>query len=390
MQKHRIQHIINQYKSEKYLNDYTKNVLTKISNCHSSNMGYHYFRCNNDNCNHSHYQYHGCKNRHCPSCNWQKQEQWQENRLSEILPVKYFHVVFTLPHELNCIILGNRKALFKQLFDSASFTLLKLCADPKWLGAMPSISIVLHTWGQQLSFHPHVHCIVSGGGIDKNLNWHNMKKKSKKGYLLPYDVMEPFFKKHFLKAVNRLIEKGQIKVPEKENWKNLKNDLFSKKWIVYAKPPMGSVSQVVEYLARYTYKVAISNSRIISVENGIVNFKYKDYQDGKKTKTMPLKIEEFVRRFQQHILPFRFVKIRHYGILGNFKRRQRINEILKKMNLPCHPIPVKTPYYLRILERYGTDIFLCPKCKTGTLNLIEKVFTRNKGSPLQIPESFTN
>jgi len=348
-------------------------------------LGYHYFRCNDSDCNHLHYQYHGCKNRHCPTCNWQKQEQWQENRLSEILPVKYFHVVFTLPHELNSLILGNRKVLLKQLFDSAAATLLTLCADPKWLGAMPAISMVLHTWGQNLSFHPHVHCIVSGGGMDKDYNWKNLKKKSQKGFLLPYDVMEPFFKKNFVRAVNRLMVYDNIKIPEKMNWKDLKNILHHKQWIVYAKSPMGNVSQVVEYLARYAHKIAISNNRIISINQNQITFKYKDYQDGNKTKVMPLSNHEFLQRFQQHILPFRFVKIRHYGILGNFKRRERINAVLKKMKLPSHPAPTQIPYHLRILEKYGVDIFLCPKCKKGTLILIDKVFPFNKGSPLIEP-----
>jgi len=380
---HRLQEVLLKSNREQFSNTFTSSVLTKLSNCRTSAMGFHYYQCNDSNCNHLHYQYHSCKNRHCPTCNWQKQEQWQEARIYELLPVKYFHVVFTVPHELNSLFLGNRTVLFKQLFDSASHCLLTLSADSKWLGAMPSISAVLHTWGQQLSFHPHLHCIVSGGGVDKQCNWVDLKKKTQLGFLFPYNVMEPMFKKHFLRSVNKMIESGEIVLKDKTLWKPLKELLYNKKWIVYAKSPMGNASQVVEYLARYAHKVAISNHRIVNISDDKVSFKYKDYADGNKTKTMELSINEFTRRFEQHILPFRFVKIRHYGILGNFNRKKRINAILEKMKLPLHPEPVKVPYGLLLLEKFGIDITLCPKCKQGHLVLLNKVYPSNRGSPLQ-------
>jgi len=379
-----LQEVLHKSNSENVSNAFAKSVLTKLSNCRTSAMGYHYYQCDDSSCNHLHYQYHSCKNRHCPTCNWQKQEQWQEARINELLPVKYFHVVFTLPHELNSLFLGNRVALFRQLFDSASHCLLTLSADPKWLGAMPSITAVLHTWGQQLWFHPHLHCIVSGGGVDKDYNWVDLKKKTEFGFLFPYNVMEPMFKQHFLRSVNKMIENGNVALPDKSTWKPLKEKLYNKKWIVYAKSPMGNTSQVVEYLARYAHKVAISNHRIVKVTDENVSFKYKDYADGKKTKTMQLPNNEFTRRFEQHILPLRFVKIRHYGILGNFKRKKRINAILEKMKLPQHPPPVKTPYGLLVLEKFGIDITLCPKCKRGHLVLLKKVYPKNRGSPLAL------
>jgi hypothetical protein len=380
---HRLQEVLLKSNREQFSNAFTSSVLTKLSNCRTSAMGFHYYQCNDSNCNHLHYQYHSCKNRHCPTCNWQKQEQWQEARIYELLPVKYFHVVFTAPHELNALFLGNRTVLFKQLFDSASHCLLTLSTDSKWLGAMPSISAVLHTWGQQLSFHPHLHCIVSGGGVDKHCNWVDLKKKTELGFLFPYNVMEPMFKKNFLRSVNKMIESGDIILKDKSSWKQLKELLYNKKWIVYAKSPMGNASQVVEYLARYAHKVAISNHRIANITDEKVAFKYKDYADANKTKTMELSINEFTRRFEQHILPYRFVKIRHYGILGNFNRKKRINAILEKMNLPLHPEPVKVPYGLLLLEKFGIDITLCPKCKQGHLVLLNKVYPQNRGSPLQ-------
>lgn len=189
---------------------------------------------------HVHYHYHSCHNRHCPSCNWQRQDEWQEARMNELLPVKYFHTVFTIPHELNPLVMGNRSTLFKLLFDSASYCLLKLCKDTKWLGAVPAITAVLHTWGQQLSFHPHVHCIVSGGGADKNHQWHNLKKSVKYGYLFPYHVMEPVYKGYFLEQLNIMVKNARVRLPTGSNWPLLRDSLYKQKWIVYAKQPRGA------------------------------------------------------------------------------------------------------------------------------------------------------
>lgn len=378
---HTLQQVLQQGGIENHSNPFTASVLTKLRDCRTSPMGYHQYQCDNPACHHVHYQYHGCRNRHCPGCNWQKQEEWMEARMNELLPVKYFHVVFTLPHELNALVMGNRVKLFKLLFDSASHCLLTLSGDPKWLGAVPSISAVLHTWGQQLSFHPHLHCIVSGGGVDKQLNWVNLKKDTHQGYLFPYAVMEPMFKKHFLRNLNRMLLDGEIAIENIQQWKLLKPKLYQKQWIVYAKPPMGSVSQVVEYLSRYAHKVAISNHRILEVGDQTVKFQYKDYSDHNKVKQMPLSTGEFIRRFSQHILPRGFVKMRHYGILGNSGRKKRINDILRNMQLPQHPPTVKIPYQARMLEKYGIDVNICPSCSQGRLVLIEKVYPGNRGSP---------
>lgn len=310
--------------------------------------------------------------------------------MNELLPVKYFHVVFTLPHELNELVMGNRKALFKLLFDSASRCLLTLCHDSKWLGATPSITAVLHTWGQQLTFHPHVHSIVSGGGADSHNHWQDLKKSVRYGYLFPYKVMEPLFKGYFLERLGKLIRRQEVKVPESCNWKQLKDNLYRKEWLVYAKQPMGSVSQVVEYLARYAHKVAISNYRILEITENNVRFRYKDYADHKRMKTMVLPLDEFVRRFEQHILPKGFVKMRHYGILGNYRRKHRVNAILATMQLPQHPPTVKIPYQLRMLEKFGVDVTLCPKCKTGHLQLVAIVLPMNRGSPATIKNDTTH
>ena len=219
------------------------------------------------------------------------------------------------------------------------------------------------------------------------LSWHTSQPGLRSS--LPFGknsskVMEPIFKKHFLKNVGRLIAENEIKINESFCWATLSNDLEPKKWVVYAKSPMGSVSQVVEYLSRYSHKVAISNHRILEVRPQEVLFNYKDYNDHNKTKQMVLSKTEFVRRFEQHILPKGFVKMRHYGILGNFKRKQRINQILQKMGLPEHPPTTKVPFFIRLIEKFGYDIHQCQHCKKGYFELMEKVYPRNRGSPLNV------
>lgn len=379
--RHTVQEVLRQFDSSTIPNPHSRGALSRLVACRTSALGYHQYRCDDDGCSGHHYQYHSCRNRHCPSCNWQKQDEWMEARTRELLPVKYYHTVFTLPRELNALVMGNRRELFKLLFDSASHCLLKLCADPKWLGAVPSITAVLHTWGQQLTFHPHVHCIVSGGGADKHHNWHVMPKSAKYGYLLPYEVMEPVYKGYFLQHLGKKVARGVVRLPPGVHWPDLRDELYQKRWVVYAKPPMGGVSQVVEYLARYAHKVAISNYRILEVTPTQVRFQYKDYQDGRKTKTMSLQVGEFVRRFEQHVLPRGFVKMRHYGLLANNGRGRRMALVMERMGLPPHPPPIKVPFHVRCLERFGVDVLLCPKCQKGQLQLAGVVFPRSRGSP---------
>jgi hypothetical protein len=358
--------------------------MSLIERCHSAAMGYHAYRCDDKNCKHVHIQYHGCRNRHCPHCGSHRAQLWMEDRLRELLPVKYFHVVFTLPCELKEIAYINRRKVFKLLFDSAAHCLLSLSKDEKYLGAKPSISAVLHTWGQQLDFHPHVHCIVSGGGIDKQNKWLNLKKGKGK-YLFPYNVMEPLYKGFFLDHLNRLIKQGEVGLPDTCNWKQLKDRLYRKKWIVYAKNPMGKAAQVIEYLGRYTQKIAISNHRIKCIDqHSRVHFWYKDYRDGGKRKLMKLEAGEFIRRFAQHILPPRFVRIRHYGIIGNYKRKERIAEILKNMKVPLHPAKLEVPWEISRLCILGESGITCPKCKKAKLVLIEVCLPiKSRAGPIQ-------
>lgn len=369
-------------------------VLSLMERCHTSAMGYHAYNCEDASCKHVHIQYHGCRNRHCTHCGTLRANEWMEDRLRELLPVKYFHVVFTLPTELKEIVYLNRKLMFNLLFDSSSRCILKLSKDEKRMGGMPSITSVLHTWGQKLDFHPHVHCIVSGGGIDKlttngidkNMQWKNLKKGNGK-YLFPYVVMEPIYKGFFLEKLNEFIENKTVTLPENTNWKVLKNELYAKQWIIYAKNPMGNAAQVVEYLGRYTQKIAISNHRIKEVDTGgNVTFQYKDYKDGGKKKYLKLTGNEFLRRFSQHILPARFVRIRHYGILGNYKRKERLKAILELFKVPKHAEKLEIPASIIHLCRYGSSQFVCPKCKKGKLILTQIVLPNSREGPTKAIE----
>lgn len=355
-------------------NVHVQKVLQRIKVCRTAALGYHVYQCTNDDCGHVKYQYHSCRDRHCPNCGAEKKQQWIEARMQELLPVKYYHVVFTLPHELNSLALGHRKPLFKLLFDASAATLLCFAKDPKYLGVIPGIISVLHTWGQQLSFHPHIHSIVSGGGIADGNVWKDARKNSYR-FLFPVKAMQSVFRGKFLQSLKQMIAKGEVVLPEGTEAKRLLNVLYQKDWIVYAKAPFGGPHAVIEYLGRYTHKVAISNHRIRSIndEDDTVTFDYKDYADQNKQKQMTLSTHEFIRRFEQHILPQRFTKIRTYGYLSNRDRHRRINEVLNKMRLPLHKGLVKIPLQLRMLEQFGIDMAECPCCKNKTLQLV-KIF----------------
>lgn len=362
-------------------NAYSKQVFARLHRCHTAAIGVHTYKCSDPACNHLHHQYHSCGNRHCPNCGGLKKEQWVENLTADLLPTSYYHVVFTLPCELHPIILGNRKQLFKLLFDAASQTLLQFAQGPKYLGAKCSITAILHTWGQQLSFHPHLHCIVSGGGVDANNKWIAAKRENDK-FLFPVPAMQPVYKAIFLKGLRLLIQKGKLQIRGIDTGKLIK-DAGHKKWKVYAKSPFGSVATVVEYLGRYTHKIAITAHRIISISEPGVRFKYKDYADGNKQKEMALTTIEFLRRFELHILPRRFVKIRHYGLLQNHGKVKRLNAIRQRLCLAAVAAKVQVPVSQRMLEKYGKDITLCPKCNKGKLIWMCTTYAKDDNSVLR-------
>jgi len=356
------------------VNTQVQKVLHRISICRTAQLGYHLYKCSNSDCGYIKYQYHSCRDRHCPCCGALKKQQWIDARMQELLPVKYYHVVFTLPHELNSIVLGHRKILFKLLFDASAQTLLSFAKDPKYLDALPGIISVLHTWGQQLSFHPHLHCIVSGGGIVTDNKWKDAKGSIAGGrFLFPVKAMQLVFKGKFLQALKQMIAKGEVVMPEGTDAKQLLDVVYAKDWVVYAKAPFGGPHAVIEYLGRYTHKVAISNHRICSIndEEQTVTFDYKDYADNNSKKQMTLSCREFIRRFEQHILPSRFTKIRTYGYLANRNRTHRINEVLKQMKLPLHKGLVMVPLEITMMVQYGIDLRECPCCKNKSMQLVE-------------------
>ncbi len=369
-----VQQVLQRQDAWVHKNAHVSKVLQRIRSCRTAALGYHVYGCTKDGCGHIQYQYHSCRDRHCPNCGAIKKQEWIEARRRELLPVKYYHVVFTLPHELNSLIMGHRKLLYKLLFDASAATLLTFAKDEKYLSATPGIISVLHTWGQQLSFHPHIHCIMSGGGITHDGVWKNAVNNERR-FLFPVKALSIVYRAKFLQALQQMITRGEVILPVETDRKQLFNLLYAKDWVVYAKAPFGGPQAVIEYLGRYTHKVAISNHRIQSIneESDTVTFTYKDYSDDGTQKQMTVNIAEFIRRFTQHILPERFTKIRTYGYLANRGRHNRINEVLKKMKLPLHKGLVKIPIEVRMLEQYGIDMKECPACKNRTLQLI-KIF----------------
>ncbi|MBI3235207.1 MAG: IS91 family transposase [Bacteroidetes bacterium] len=368
---------------KEYIPPTTIYTLEKLKVCRTPTLGYHLYACNEQTCSKQQMQYHSCRNRHCPNCGGLKKEQWVEDRTRELLPCTYYHVVFTVPHQLGGLFMGNQKALYNLLFESSAYMLKKFSDDKQYMGAQTGIVSILHTWGQQLSYHPHVHCIVTGGGLN-TLNQWVLGKKTKYRSLYPVKAMQVVYRARMIEQLKAYISSGKVKVADKDTTIKELNLLYSKEWIVYAKQPFGGPQQVIEYLGRYTHKVAISNHRIKHIdESSRVTFEYKNYSKGGQKATMTLEGKEFIRRFSQHILPKGLFKIRSYGIYTNYKRTTRINEILKTLKLPLHPPKVDTPWYIKFASRYGKDPLLCPCCKKGKLELVcitykQKPITINK------------
>ncbi len=379
-----VQYILQQYHTTS-TNTQVQGVVEQLKKCRTSQLGYHLYKCNNNQCAQYKYQYHSCRNRHCPACGALQKEQWIEDRKNELLPIPYYHVVFTLPHELNSIILGNRKQLYNLLMNAAAQTLLSFAHNPTYLGATPGILSVLHTWGQQLSFHPHVHCIVSGGGmattLQKNKNntdkvfWKNAVG-NKNDFLFPVKAMAIVYRAKYLQGLKKLIASAQVTLAVDSNIDDNIKSLYDKDWIVYAKKPFGGPQQVVEYLGRYTHKVAITNHRIKEVndQNKTVTFDYKDYSSNSEQKQMQLSSTEFIRRFEQHILPKYFTKIRSYGYLSNKNRKTNIKAIVQCMQIPAHAPRINIPWQVRLMERFNIIYNQCPHCKQQSLQLVNAIF----------------
>jgi hypothetical protein len=285
--------------------------------------------------------YNSCRDRHCPKCQTARQVAWVEARLARLLPVPYFHVVFTLPEQLQPLTLKNRRLVYDLLFRAASETLLELAADPRRLGARIGLTAVLHTWGQNLLFHPHLHCVVTGGGLSSDgQRW----VAGREDYFLPVRVLGQLFRGKFLAGLKAAYQAGEFTLAgsvealrDSSQFRQLLGTLYRQRWVVYAKPPFGGARQVYRYLGRYTHRVAISNSRLVALEHGRVTFRYKDYADNQRIKQMTLEADEFIRRFLLHVLPKGFVRIRHYGLLAGRNVDTKLAECRRLLGVTAEP-----------------------------------------------------
>ena len=350
-------------------------TLRALRDCRTSALGGHIDAC--DSCGNLKISYNSCRNRHCPQCQGFEKELWILGREEELLPVTYFHVVFTIPHELNDLCRYADAAMYDLLFESAKATLKQFGADKRWLGAQIGATMVLHTWGQNLSLHPHVHCIVPSGGMKKDGTWQNPKKGNGK-FLFPVKAMKSVYRGIFMEGLKALIasfchSEGNFTLPpdfsrDKTDYKAWLTVLYDKEWVIYAKRPFGGPQQVIEYLGRYTHKVAISNQRIKSFEDGRVLFEYKDYKDGGKKKDMSLTADEFIRRFTQHILPPKFRRIRHYGFLSNAAKGKALMRARQSLGVKAQAKMDSAARKAEALRRMlGDNPSQCRCCKEGTM-----------------------
>ena len=348
-----------------------RRALKDIRNCRTAALGGRLQQC--DRCGHRVLLYNSCRNRNCPKCQATARARWLAQRQAELLPVPYFHVVFTLPQQIGRLAIQNAKPIYNILFHAASRALLETAADPRLLGASIGFLAVLHTWGQNLHLHPHLHCVVPGGGISPDgSRWIACRKSS---FFLPVRGLSRRFRKTFLRSLQSAFRKGMLRfrgelhsLADPSAFQLWCEQASAIQWVVHLKPPFGGPERVLKYLARYTHRVAISNHRLRSLENGRVSFEWKDYRDRSRTKTMTLEAAEFIRRFLLHVLPSGLVRIRQFGFLANRVRQQKLEQCRALLAL-CRP-------YTLIRSDPSADAKLsdpsaCPICKQGRLIVIE-------------------
>ncbi len=362
-------------------------AMRAIENCRTEALGGHVERCNA--CGALRYHYHSCRNRHCPKCQTLAKERWLAARRAELLPVPYFHLVFTLPHELNALAQGNPRALYGLLFQAVSDTLIEFGANPRWLGGAIAATLVLHTWGQNLGQHPHLHALIAAGALAPDGHWIT----SRRGFLFPVKALSPVFRGKFLAGLKQLFSGGTLKLAgssaplaDLPARCRLFNTLYEKPWVVYAKRPFGGPQQVLDYLGRYTHRVALSNSRLVSLTDTEVRFRYKDYAHGNRRKVLALEPPEFIRRFLLHVLPQRFMRIRHYGILANRAKREKLAQARNALDYQPAPQPPEpesvAAFWLRVAS---LDIHQCPHCKTGRMLVIGPISAPRARAPPSLP-----
>jgi len=376
-----------------------RQVLRAVICCRTAQLGGHVLQQCND-CGHQRIQYNSCRNRHCPKCQAMARAAWLEKRESELLPVPYFHVVFTLPHELGPLALQNKRVVYGILFRAAAQTLLEVAADPKHLGAKIGCLMVLHSWGQNLMHHPHVHAIVTGGGLSPDgSRWIHCRRsrRSKRPFLIDVKILSRVFRGKFIDSLKQAFRSGDLKfhgrlksLGDEAAFEQLLNKAVRQDWVVYAKRPFGGPDRVLKYLARYTHRVAISNRRLVELRNGRVSFRYKDYSDDQQSKVLPLSSNEFIRRFLMHTLPSGFVRIRYYGFLANRYRNERLKKCRDLLGVTSEPTPpikeVETP--VENSDRVPS-LKTCPACGRQSLVVID-VVSPARPLPLRRPHFLTD
>ena len=341
-------------------------VLRAIERCRTAALGGHRDQC--VRCGHQAISYNSCRNRHCPKCQTNAREKWLHAREQELLPVCYFHLVFSVPHALVPLIWQNKKLLFGLLFDASAATLLEVAANPARLGAALGFLGILHTWGQTLQRHPHIHCVVPGGGLSPD---HTQWIRSPPNFFLPVRVLSRVFRGKFVAGLRQAFHASQLSffgecqpLTNEKAFAAFLRDLFRQEWVVYSKAPFGGPEHVLQYLARYTHRVAISNHRLLAVEDDHVTFRWKDYAHHSKSRAMTLTPEEFLRRFLQHILPKGLPRIRYFGWLANRRRRQL---------LPlCRTLLAVAPPDLISSPQSDTAVWRCPACG-GEMRVVERL-----------------
>ena len=374
---------------ERSLSGAQRRVMQAMTACRTAALGGHVEAC--ERCEHRRIAYNSCRNRHCPKCQSLARAAWIEARQSELLDVEYFHVVFTLPEQIAAIAYQNKTVLYNLLFAATAETLCTLAADPRRLGARIGFFAVLHTWGQNLLHHPHLHCVVPGGGLSADgQRWVGCRR----GFFLPVRVLSRFFRRRFLELLEEAFDADRLKffsalesLRERKAFRAYLAPLRQKEWVVYAKPPFAGPEQVLDYVGRYTHRVAISNHRLLDIEAGNVTFRWKDYRDGHANKTMTLAAEEFIRRFLLHVLPSGLKRIRYYGFLGNRHRQAKLARCrqLLKMHPPAPAAPeaqVSRDYRDRYEALTGRSLHRCPRCQHGRMRVIEALAPAASSAPL--------
>ena len=348
-----------------------RRVMTAIEQCRTAALGGHIEKC--DHCDHQRICYDSCRNRHCPKCQYLARAEWLENRRSELLWTQYFHVVFTLPEPIAAIAYQNKQHVYNILFRAVSETLRTIAADPKHLGAEIGFFAVLHTWGQNLLHHPHLHCVVPGGGLSPDgKRWISCRPN----FFLHVRVLRRLFRRLFLKYLEQAFDAGKLQFfstleafRERRAFLRYLAPARKAKWVVYAKPPFAGPDHVLKYAARYTHRIAISNGRLLSCENGQVYFRWRDSRHQNRSSVMRLDATEFIRRFLLHVLPAGFVKIRHFGLLANRNRRQALALCHSHLcSTAADPITLLNEQQRSALNRS------CPQCRSGTLHVITYYF----------------